>query len=45
MASRDNYDQLRHELNAGIKAAFQQADIDHSDPPTATPVSKLPQAA
>jgi len=45
MASRDVYDQLRHELNAGIKAAFQQADIDHSEPPTATPVPMLPQAA
>jgi len=27
------YNQLRHELNAGINAAFQQTGIDRSQPP------------
>jgi potassium efflux system protein len=33
MASRDVYVQLRHELNAGINAAFQQSGIDRTQPP------------
>jgi potassium efflux system protein len=45
MANRDVYDQLRHDLNAGIDAAFRQAGIDRTDHPTATPVSELPHAA
>jgi potassium efflux system protein len=45
MANRDVYDQLRHELNAGLDAAFHQAGIDRSQPPMATPVSELPHAA
>lgn len=45
MASRDVYNQLRHELNAGIDAALYQAKIDRSQPPTAMPVQPLPHAA
>jgi hypothetical protein len=33
MENRDVYDQLRHELNAGINAAFQQSGIDRTHPP------------
>jgi potassium efflux system protein len=38
MENRDVYNQLRHELNAGINAAFQQSGIDRTHPP-------LPHAA
>jgi potassium efflux system protein len=41
MASREVYVQLRHELNAGINAAFQQSGIDRTTPPAET----VPHAA
>ena len=37
MGSRDVYNQLRHELNAGINAAFQQSGIDRTHPPDSLP--------
>jgi potassium efflux system protein len=37
MENRDVYNQLRHELNAGINAAFQQSGIDRSHPPESLP--------
>ncbi|MBI3864551.1 MAG: mechanosensitive ion channel [Planctomycetia bacterium] len=48
MASRDVYNQLRHELNAGIKAAFVRAGIDKGNPQQESPevtVHAMPQAA
>jgi len=42
MASRDVYNQLRHELNAGINAAFQQAGIVKPAPEAE---SGIPRAA
>ncbi|MGE5193628.1 MAG: mechanosensitive ion channel domain-containing protein [Deltaproteobacteria bacterium] len=45
MGSRDVYNQLRHELNAGINAAFQQSGIDRTHPPAAAPVQTLPHVA
>jgi potassium efflux system protein len=35
MGSREVYNQLRHELNAGIKSALWQAGIDRDGPPPA----------
>lgn len=45
MGSRDVYNQLRHELNAGINAAFREAGIDKSQPPPDVPAHPLPHAA
>lgn len=48
MASRDVYNQLRHELNAGIRAAFIKAGIDKSSPhedARDVTIHTMPQAA
>jgi potassium efflux system protein len=37
MENRDVYNQLRHELNAGINAAFRQSGIDRTHPPESLP--------